>query len=168
MKLFIAQTIDGFIAGPGGSLDHLNPFMANDYGYDAFIESVATVVIGRGTLDSIYPEHGWTYPPRLRGIVLTSRPLPDDIPDGVTAAADIDQILEVDRNAFVDGGGRTIRAMCERDLVREARIFTLPILLGDGVRLFPPGTPRTKAWPLEHSRTYPCGTVMHHYRVGAG
>lgn len=165
MKLFIAQTIDGFIAGADGSLDHLQPFHGNDYGYDAHIASVDAVVLGRGTFDAIYPVHGWPYPPRLRGVVMTSRPLPDGTPESVVAASDPDAVAREFPTAYVDGGGETIRMFLERGHLTEARLFTLPILLGRGVRLFPDGAPSSRRWALVESRAFPCGTVLHHYRV---
>lgn len=166
MKLFIAQTIDGFIAGPNDSLDHLERFHGNDYGYDQFMKAVAGVVIGRGTFDAIFPKHGWAYPPHLPGAVVTSRPLPAGVPDHVVATADLNRIAKDFPNAYLDGGGVLIRQCCQRGLVREAYIFTLPLLLGNGTRLFPPGETRIKAWALLEAKAFPCGTVLHHYAVG--
>ena len=166
MKLFIAQSVDGFIAGPDGSLAHLERFGGNDYGSDAFVVPVDAVVIGRGTFDAIYPKHGWPYPPRLRGAVVTSRPLPEGVPDHVLGTADLDRIAAEFSGAYLDGGGVLIRQCLERGLVREARIFTLPLALGDGVRLFPRGRARVEPWTLLEAKAFPCGTVLHHYAVG--
>lgn len=166
MKIFIAQTIDGYIAGPNGSLDHLAPFQDNDYGYEAFIQSVDAVVIGRRTFDAIYPKYGWTYPAHLPGVVITSRPLPEDTPNQVIGCADIDRIIRDFGNAYVDGGGQIIRLLCNRGAIREAHIFTLPLLLGNGIRLFPSSEPQLQPWRLIDSHSYSCGTVRHHYRIG--
>ncbi|MCB2100539.1 MAG: dihydrofolate reductase family protein [Rhodobacterales bacterium] len=163
MKIFIAQTIDGFIAGPRGSLDHLVPFQGNDYGYDAFIKTVDSVVIGRRTFDAIYPRHGWTYPSRLPGVVVTSRPLPKDLPTNVIGSTDLNGIALTFRDAFLDGGAMTIRSFLGRGLITSARIFTLPIFLGAGTRLFPDGPCPPGPWTFHQSRSFPCGTVMHHY-----
>ncbi len=165
MQIFIAQTIDGFIAGPDDSLDHLTPFNNPDFGYDEFIKTVDAIVLGRKTFDVIFPDHGWTYPAHLPGAVITSRPLPDGVPDNVIGTAEIDHITASFGNVFVDGGGQVIRAFCERKLIREARIFTLPILLGAGTRLFAPGAPLQQAWNLVSTRSFPCGTVLNHYRM---
>lgn len=165
MQIFIAQTLDGFIAGPNDSLDHLTPFNDPDFGYDAFIETVDAVVLGRKTFDVIYPDHGWTYPAHLPGAVMTSRPLPDGVPDNVIGTSDIDRVATSFKNAFVDGGSQVIRAFCYRNLIREARIFTLPILLGAGTPLFSPGTPLKQSWTLVGDRRFSCGTVLHHYKV---
>lgn len=165
MKLFIAQTIDGYIAGPDDSLDHLTPFNDPDYGYDKFVESVGSIVVGRKTFDAIYPDHGWTYPSHMRGAVVTSRPLPEGVPDNVIGTDDIDRVAAEFGDAFLDGGGQVIRTFWERGLIREARIFTLPILLGAGTRLFVDGAAREHFWNLVDTRQYPCGTVMNHYEM---
>lgn len=166
MKIFIAQTIDGYIAGEGGSLDHLAPFQGNDYGYESMIAGVSAVVIGRATLDAIVPVHGWTYPPHVAGVVMTSRPLPPGLPPQVAAAADPDAVAARHPDAFVDGGAETIRQFIDRGLIAEMRLFTLPILLGAGIRLFAPGAPARQAWRLEATRSFPCGTVETRYRWG--
>jgi dihydrofolate reductase len=166
MRIFIAQTIDGFISGENHSLDHLEPFAGNDYGYNEMIAAVPAVVLGRRTFDAIFPKHGWTYPEGLPGIVVTNRPLPDGLPGFVTAQSDIDAIAGRFRGAFIDGGAKTIAAFLARGHITDADIFTLPILLGNGTRLFAglqaPGRP----WRLASVRSYPCGTVRTSYTIG--
>jgi dihydrofolate reductase len=165
MKLFIAQTIDGYIAGPDDSLDHLKAFGGEEHGYANFIKTVDAIVMGRRTFDVIYSDHGWTYPPELPGVVVTSRPLPEDVPNHVNGSANIDRIAEEYSNAFVDGGGQVVRAFCERNLIREAHIFTLPVLLGDGIPLFAPGKLATQTWQLVDVKAFPDGSVLHHYKA---
>jgi len=167
VKLFIAQTIDGYIAGEGGSLDHLEPFAANDYGYNAHIASVDAVVVGRRAFDVVFPAHGWPYPPHLPGYVMTSRPLPPELPSHVVAATDPDEVAARHPDAYVDGGGHTIRRFLETGHLREARIFILPILLGRGVRLFPEGDAIDGRLELVTVRSFPCGTAELHYRIEA-
>jgi dihydrofolate reductase len=164
MKIYIAQTIDGFIAGPGGSLDHLKPFEGNDYGYDDFISTVDALVMGRNTFNAIWFTHGWPHPEHLPGVIVTSRALPDDVPEKVSARTDLSGIATDYPDAYIDGG-ETIRQALDADLVSEARIFTLPVLIGDGIRLFEKGVTRAQKWALEEAKSYPCGTVLHRYRI---
>jgi dihydrofolate reductase len=165
MRIFIAQTLDGFIAGEDDSLDHLVPFQQNDYGYDAMLAEVGAVVVGRRTFDRIYPAYGWTYPPHLPGIVLTRRPLPRDVPAQVVGLDDPVRIAARWPEAFVDGGAQAIAEFLWLGAVRRATIFTLPVRIGRGVRLFPQGSPFTTKWEMVESRTFPCGTVSNEYRV---
>lgn len=165
MRIFIAQTIDGFIAGEGGSLAHLDPFHGNDYGYESMIAEVGAVVLGRRTFDAIVPVHGWTYPPHVAGVVMTSRALPPGTPPQVTTATDPDEVAARHPDAFIDGGAETIAQFLSRGHVREMRLFTLPILLGAGVRLFAAAAPVPARWRLEEVRSFPCGTVETRYRA---
>jgi len=166
MKMFIAQSIDGYIAGPDGSMEHLEPFSNSDFGYDAFIASVDGIVMGRGTFDAFYDTDGWPYPAHLPAMIMTHRPLPRDVPAQVRASEDIAAVLAEFPNSYVDGG-HIISQFLSRGAISEARIFTLPILLGAGIRLFADGTTGFENWQLADSRTFPCGTVETHYLVGA-
>lgn len=166
MRIFIAQTIDGFISGENDSLDHLEAFSGNDYGYGEMIAKVPAVVLGRRTFDAIYPKHGWTYPENLAGVVVTNRALPAGLPGHVTGANDIDAIAERYPGAFVDGGAMTIAAFLARGHVTSADIFTLPVTLGGGTRLFPASHMTGKPWRLSSVRSYPCGTVRSCYAIG--
>jgi dihydrofolate reductase len=166
MRIFIAQTIDGFIAGENDSLDHLEAFAGNEYGYGEMIAKVPAVVLGRRTFDAIFPKHGWTYPEGMPGIVVTNRPLPDGLPDNVTAQSDIDVVARRFPGAFIDGGAMTIAAFLARGHVRDADIFTLPVLLGRGTRLFKGLQAPGRSWRLASVRSYPCGTVRSTYAIG--
>ncbi len=165
MKIFIAQSIDGYIAGPDGSLEHLETFADSDFGYDAFIAGVDGIVMGRTTFDSFYAAHGWPYPDHLRAMIVTHRPLPRGVPAQIRASADIAAVQAEFPDAYVDGGF-VINQFLARGAISEARIFTLPILLGSGIRLFPEGASGVERWQLLGTRAYPCGTVENHFAIG--
>ena len=166
MRLFIAQTLDGYIAGPGDSLDHLTPFHGNDYGYDAFVATCDAVAIGRTTFDRIVPTYGWTYPKGLSGRVITRRPLPEGLPSEVRGVASLAEAAAAGAAVFLDGGASVIRQALDQGLVKEARIFTLPTRIGAGTRLFQDGTPVSERWTLLEARTFSCGTIGASYRIG--
>jgi len=166
MKIYIAQTIDGYIAGPDGSIDHLDAFQDSDFGYDEFIASVDGILMGRNTLDAFFEQHGWPYPEKLPAIIMTHRLLPRGMPEQVRTSESIAVAAEMLPNAYVDGG-HVIAQCLARGLIREARIFTLPILLGAGIPLFPDGVTTTQRWALTGSKSYPCGTVENHYNIPA-
>lgn len=165
MRIFIAQTLDGFIAGEDDSLDHLVPFQQNDYGYESMLAEVDTVVVGRRTFDRIFPAHGWPYPVRLDGIVLTRRPLPVELPANVVGIGDPAHVAARHPHAFVDGGARTIAEFLALGAIRRATLFTLPVRIGRGVRLFADAAPCNARWHLVGSRSFPCGTVACDYRI---
>ena len=66
---------------------------------------------------------------------------------------------------FVSHSARSVSQFLARNLIREARIFTLPILLGAGAPLFPEGVTGFERWALLGSKAYPCGTVENHYQI---
>lgn len=164
MKIYIAQTIDGYIADPSGSVAHLEAFQDTDFGYDEFIASVDGVIMGRNTLEAFFPEHGWHFPDDFPAIIMTHRLLPRGVPEHVRTSESIEKAAELLPNAYVDGA-HVITQCFMRDLIREARIFTLPIFLGAGIPLFPEGISSMKRWSLISSKTYPCGTVESHYSI---
>lgn len=137
MRLFIAQSIDGFIADEQASVGFLDAFPGEAYGYDEFYASVDRLVMGRTTFDQMIATWGWPYAGKPAAIV-TSHPLRPDAPRGAEAVApDAVAIAEGWRDAWIVGGGRTIALFLEKGLITEARLFTVPIVLGRGVRLFP-------------------------------
>ncbi len=163
MKLFIAQTLDGYIAGENDDLSYLQPFHGLDFGYDAHLLSVDAVVLGRRTFDVIYPKYGWTYPTRLPGVVMTSRPLPAGTPTQVVTASDPRAVAARYPNGYVDGGAGTIRDFLKIDAITDARIFTLPIMIGSGVRLFSEAPGFTLKWRLDSSTIHAAGVVENRY-----
>lgn len=164
MKIYIAQSIDGYISGPDGSLDHLEQFQDSDFGYDEFIAGVDGLIMGRNTLDAFYEQHGWPYPDTLPAVIMSHRLLPRGMPEHVRVSESIDVAAELYPNSYVDGG-HVISQFLARNLIREARIFTLPILLGAGAPLFPEGVTGFDRWALLGSKAYPCGTVENHYQI---
>lgn len=164
MKIFIAQTIDGYIAAPDGSVEHTKPFEDNDYGYDAFLDTVDGLIMGRNTLDSFIEEHGWPYPADMPSVIMTHRLLPRGVPEHVRTSESIEVAAELFPNSYIDGGHVTTQFLM-RNLIREARIFTLPVVLGAGIPLFAEGVMTSAQWQLQASKSYPCGTVENHYII---
>lgn len=164
MKIYIAQTIDGYIAGLDGSIAHLDAFQDSEFGYDEFIASVDGIIMGRNTLEAFYDQHGWPYPDDLPACILTHRLLPRGMPEHVRTSESIEKAAELFPNSYVDGG-HVISQFLMRGLIREARIFTLPIMLGAGIPLFHEGATTTQRWTLIGSKSHPCGTVENHYKI---
>ncbi|MCU0831283.1 MAG: dihydrofolate reductase family protein [Rhizobiaceae bacterium] len=166
MRIFIAQTLDGFIAGPNDSLDHLGPFHGVETGYDAMLAQAGAVVLGRRTFDRIFPTYGWTYPDTLQGCVLTRRELPVTTPAHVAAMQDVKAIARRYPHAFIDGGAETIAQFMRIGAIDTADIFTLPVRLGGGVRLFADQGTLTETWTLVDVRALDQGMVHARYRIG--
>lgn len=172
---FIAASLDGYIADRDGGIGWLTPFDDVDYGYAGFIAEIGTVVMGRTTYDVVAGfEGGWLYAGK-RGIVVTSTPL-TDAPAGVEAwHAGVPALIahlraqERDQNGddvWVVGGGGLQAAFIAAGALDRLDLFVIPVLLGDGVPLFPKdGTPQRRL-ALEATESYANGMVRLRYALG--
>lgn len=175
VSVFIATSLDGYIARRDGSIDWL--LQANqsvpsgeDCGYGAFMETVDVLVMGRNTFEQVLGFEGWPYAGK-RVVVLSHRDVP--VPPAlrgtvsVTSAAPADLLQELAatgaQHVYLDGG-QTIRGFLRDGLVDELIITTIPVLLGAGRPLF--GSLSTDVQlDLVASRAWPFGFVQSRYRA---
>jgi dihydrofolate reductase len=141
--VYIATSLDGFIARKNGDLDWL-PAGAEgdeDFGYAEFMSSIDHVVMGRNTFEKVLTFGGWHYGKKM--IVLTGRDLilPPELADKVEALdlSPRELVREMERRGaksiYLDGG-LTIQRFLRDGLVDEMTITIIPILLGEGLPLF--------------------------------
>lgn len=169
-SVFIATSVDGYIARSNGGLDWLPVEGGEPHGYDEFIASVDGIVIGRKTFETVLSFGGWAYG-KKPVIVLSSRPSAVKSPRGAACEAmsgapgDIVERLAQRgmKHLYVDGGV-TITGFLEAGLIDRMVITRIPVLLGSGIPLFG-HLPRDIR--LEHvaTRSYPSGMVQSDYRV---
>lgn len=143
--VFIAQSLDGYIAGPNGEIDWLdmvsNPDK-DDMGYFALMEQVDAIVMGRNSFEFVSNYDGpWPYPKKVFVLSNTLKAVPKRLIDKaeIIKGLPIEIIAELGsrgfNNLYIDGGV-TIQNFLKEDLIDELRITTLPILLGRGYLLF--------------------------------
>lgn len=172
-SVFIATSMDGFIAREDGRIDWLpsgEPTDAEDYGYKDFISTVDAIVMGRRTYETALGFGEWPYgampvivlsgkalaiPARLAGTV-EHMSLP---PAGVVQAL-------ADRgakHAYIDGGA-TIQGFLRARLIQSLTITRIPVILGRGIPLF---GPLEKDAVLRHleTRHFPSGFVQSRYEI---
>lgn len=168
-SVYIATSLDGFIAGEDGELSFLAvaDSETHDYGYRSFIDRVDAIVMGRGTYEAGLAFPTWPYEGK-RVIVLTSGASPQAQHGEEFVAGDIPALLErlgtegVHR-VYVDGGA-TIRSFLAAGFIDDLTISIVPMLLGRGIPLFGLGIPRL-ALELTGSESYETGLVQLRYRV---
>ena len=139
-SVFIATSLDGFIARTDGRLDWLSIVARDgeDYGYRAFHDSIDTIVFGRKTYDTALSFEQWPYTGK-RYIVVTHRPTaPTHGEEFFTGS--VEQLVErlTDegaRHVYVDGGS-IIRQFIAAGLIDDLTVSVIPILLGEGLPLF--------------------------------
>ena len=160
---YIAMSLDGYAATPNGDVQWLEAFNVCDYGYEKFIASIDTIVIGRVTYEQSLAFGEWPYKGN-RVIVQSSRPLANLPPDtelweGTTAEL-VTYLRErpQGKDVWLIGGPRSIESFAELGAVDVYDVFVMPVLLGDGIPLFQTSTRQT-CLKLVLSETYDNGVV---------
>ncbi len=168
--LYIAMSLDGFIAKPDGNIDFLSLVEkeGEDYGYSAYLETIDTVILGRKTYDKIR-SMGIESPYGERAVfVLTrnSHPGTDKLTFYSGSLPELISSLKSKpgKNIYCDGGAETVQRLLQEDLIDELIISLIPILLGDGIRLFDKSFQEQKL-QLIKSKSFKKGLVQLHYKV---
>ena len=171
IRVFIASSLDGFIAGPGDDLSWLPaPDQAQDYGYAEHMASTAAILMGRATYDVAAGFEGdWPYAD-TPVFVVTSRPLEPPVATvHVITGTPLELVEQVqavvgDGGIYVDGG-TLIRSLLDAGLVDEVTVTLVPVVLGAGAPLFA-GAVRRHELELLHAEAYDNGLVQVRYAVG--
>lgn len=169
VTLYIAASLDGFIAGKDGSVDWLPVPVegGEDYGYAAFLETVDTLVMGRKTYEQVRMFGPWPYGGR-RCVVFSGtrggqRDECAELVEGDIAAW-VRELKEGDGEGgiWLVGGAEVIAACLAGEVVDEIILTTVPVLLGEGIRLFPETTWMTRL-RLEGVQSFADGLVQLRY-----
>lgn len=175
IAVFVATSLDGYIARSDGSMDWLNEAnrgvpRGEDCGYAAFVATVDVLVMGRASFEQVLTFESWPYD-GLKVIVLTHRALtlPAHLSEMVTASSETPATLvqrlsaQGAKRIYVDGG-KTIQAFLAADLIDNLTLTVVPVMIGTGRPLFGPA--RGDGWlVLESVKTYAFGFVQSRYRV---
>jgi dihydrofolate reductase len=173
--VFIATSLDGFIARSDGDIAWLlerdNP--DEDHGYDAFIADIDIILMGRGTFEKMRAVRPWPYSRPV--VVLSSTMAQTDLPDDLIkkvrvvnkAPEEAMRMLEIEghRKVYVDGG-LLIQSFLRAGLIADMVITSVPVLLGEGRRLFGK-TGADISLRLEETKSFPSGLVQSRYGVDA-
>ncbi len=141
LSVFVGVSLDGFLARPNGKYDFLRIDSVEPNGYEQFIATVDTIVIGRNTFEVVLKFPTWPYADK-RVVVLSRRPL--DLA-GVAGrveqmSGDPAQIVAKlastgSRHVYVDGG-ITVQEFLRARQIHYLTINRYPVLIGQGVPLF--------------------------------
>lgn len=170
--VFIAASLDGYIARPDGDIDWLGKRgdEGEDYGYAAFMASVSGLVMGRGAFEKVRSFDEWPY---QKPVVVMSQSLaPGDIPDALQDKVRLSKLspaalmsqLEGEgwRRVYVDGG-KVIQSFLADNLIEDMIITRIPVLLGEGLPLFG-ATPGDIEFDHIETKAFPSGLVSSRYR----
>lgn len=142
--VYIATSLDGYIAGEDGNLDWLTSISNpdnSDFGFSDFIKRIDAVVMGRMTFETVAEFDEWPYD---RPVYILSNTL-NSLPEKYSGKAEVikgepsvvTQNLNEKgfSNLYIDGG-KTIQGFLKQDLIDEMIITRVPVLLGRGIPLF--------------------------------
>jgi dihydrofolate reductase len=142
VSVFIAASLDGFIARADGAIDWLGAVEreGEDYGFAAFFASVDALVMGRKTYETALGFEPWPYA-GLRCVVMTGDTARASRHGEEFAAGDLSALLERlgaegVKRVYVDGGTVIAQALKAR-LVDDMTVSVIPVLLGEGTPLAP-------------------------------
>lgn len=171
--VFIAISLDGYIARPDGDIGWLleRDDPGEDHGYTEFIADKSMIVMGRGTYEKVASLATWPYD--LPVLVLSKQLAGTEVPEplqGKVRFADLaplEAMMEMERQhvrrVYVDGG-QVVQSFLREGLIADMVITTIPVLIGEGRPLFGP-LPRDLDLALVSSRSFPSGLVQTSYRV---
>lgn len=167
ITLFIAASLDGYIAGPKGEIDFLDavndPTGKEDYGFKAFYDTVEVCVMGRKTWEFYKTLGEWAHKGRQTWVLTRQKDL-KPMADEKFSEFDPKQWRELARtkHVWLIGGGEINRLFLENNLVDKMVFSTVPVLLGQGLPCFPSEFPRSQ-WKLEKSIAFPSGLIESFY-----
>jgi len=166
LRVFLAVTIDGFIARADGRVDYLDPYNDGFKGWDAFFNSIGSIIMGRATYEQARSQGRWIFDDK-RTFVLTSRDLPD-VPAGVETFSDPAALVErlrreESKDIWHMGGGRSLAPFDELELIDRWELGIVPVILGSGIPLFPEQTDTFNTCRLQKCEQHENGLVELHY-----
>ena len=141
MILYVAQSIDGYIAREDGSVDWLEPGTGEDYGFHSFFNDIEVVFMGNTTYKQVLSFEG-EFPYKGKDVFVITNDMNKQNDEYATFLSGklskyIDKIKKkANGTCWLVGGGKTVSFFLENKLIDELRLFTMPVLLGKGIRLF--------------------------------
>jgi len=160
--LGVGISLDGYIARPDGAVDFL--FMPKDYSMAPFFATVDTAIMGRKTLEAGLKMSGGTMPRYDMLMFVFSKSRPSGERDGVVFVNE-SPVRFVTRlrkrhgkDIWLMGGGELARLFLKADLVDRLYLGVVPVLLGEGIPLFPGGFPQ-RDFKLLENKTYSKGLI---------
>ena len=164
----VAASLDGYIAGPHGEFDWIPDDPTVDFA--AIFAKVDTVLLGRVSYELTRGQGGGPWDAGTRVYVFSRTLRAEDHPGVTVVGDDAGGVVAAlrresgDGDIWLFGGGALFRSLLAAGQVDAVEVTIVPVLLGGGVPLLPPGAPRTTL-ALTGTRTYPSGMVSLLYAV---
>ena len=142
--IYIATSLDGFIATSDGGIEWLNEIPnpeQSDYGWSEFISGIDAILMGRNTFEKVLTFGSWPYEKPVFVITNSLEELPEDFVGKaeIVKGSIKDVIDRLNRRGYINiyvDGGKVIQSFLAEDMIDEMIITKVPILLGKGIPLF--------------------------------
>ena len=166
--LYIAMSLDGYIATPDNGLEFLSSVEEKDqdYSYKDFVNTVDTVIVGRKSYDKVL-SMGLEYPHTDKELYIITRTPRPTVGSTTFYTGNLNELVsglkrKEGKDIYVDGGAEIANEMLSENLIDEFYISVIPILLGNGISLFNNSRPQVRL-KLISTKTYNKGLVQLHY-----
>lgn len=165
------MSLDGYIAKPNDDLTFLKLVekAGEDYGYGEFTDTIDTLIIGRRTYDYVLKNVGLShYDNGQRDVYVITRTERPQVGRTTFYTGNLTELVkrlksEKGKNIYCDGGAEVINELLKHDLIDEFIISIVPVLLGNGTRLFKDSRPEQTLEFLE-VKTFETGLTQLHYK----
>jgi dihydrofolate reductase len=168
--VYIATSLDGYIAKPNDDIGFLSIVEQDgeDYGYADFIKTVDAVIVGRKTYDKVI-SMGFDFPHADKDTYIITRTPRPDIGSVKFYTGDIKELVGnlksgKGKNIFCDGGAEIVNELLKDKLVDELIISVVPVLVGNGTKLFNDGRPEQRL-ELISTKQFEKGLTQLHYKI---
>jgi dihydrofolate reductase len=167
LVLYIAMSLDGYIAKHDGNLDFLNIVNTpgEDFGYANFLNTVDTVIWGRKTFDKVL-SFGIAIPHTDKQLFVVSKTRTGAHEHAIYNNNVIELVKQLKseegKDIYCDGGAEIIAQLLKHQLIDRIIVSVIPHLLGSGIRLFSDNLTE-QSLKFNYSISFPCGLVQLHY-----
>jgi dihydrofolate reductase len=167
--LYIATSLDGYIAKPNDDLSFLSIVQQDgeDYGYADFVKSVDTVILGRKTYEWVMSQVS-EFPHSDKKSYIITRSSRQSIGKTHFYSGKLEDLIsklkaEQGKNIFIDGGAEIVNELLKENLIDEFIISIIPIFVGNGTKLFKDGRPE-QLLELVSTKQFDKGLIQLHYK----
>lgn len=165
------MSLDGYIAKPNNDLSFLKLVEkeGEDYGYTKFTDTIDTLIVGRKTYDYVLQEIGLShYDNGQRDVYVITRTERPQAGRIIFYTGNITELVkqlksEKGKNIYCDGGAEVINELLKHDLIDELIISVIPVLIGNGTRLFKDNRPE-QILEFTEAKTFDTGLIQLHYK----